>query len=253
MTWSKHMGNLSPRKPHPLSTARYTQRRKWRRHYLAVNFTTKSHSHVDMWAAGCCDTGAPVTVGGNRTIRQLCQALGIPIELHASQLRFRFADSRYPSLGRVRLFLPTPPGLRYFYVEVVRVDIPLLLVLDMKDDVAVTLNTLTNTLDSLDGWSLPLTRHRGHIYLTWPSVEILFTRAELPKFHRQFFTLPLSSYTNCSVERNRRIFPLLLCKSWRTFLQNANHAKDTRDARCASQLDLLSQTTSYLTDKLLST
>jgi hypothetical protein len=73
-------------------------------------------------------------------------------------------------------------------VEVVDADIPLLLGLDFMDHMKVTANTLTNQLESADGWTLPLVRHGGHIYVEWDDLHAtMFSTAQLQKLHRQFF------------------------------------------------------------------
>jgi hypothetical protein len=67
-------------------------------------------------------------------------------------------------------------------------DIPLLLGLDFMDNMNVTANTLTNRLESREGWSLPLTRHGGHVYLEWEQLHAtMFSSEQLRKLHRQFF------------------------------------------------------------------
>jgi hypothetical protein len=56
------------------------------------------------------------------------------------------------------------------------------------DGMRVTYNTLTNCLESCEGWSLPLTRFGGHIYLDWSELHnIIFSESQLEKLHRQFY------------------------------------------------------------------
>ena len=48
-------------------------------------------------------------------------------------------------------------------------------------------NTNNSLIHQQGGWSLPLVRRKGHLYLTWNFSEILFTRSEVQKFHLHFF------------------------------------------------------------------
>jgi hypothetical protein len=119
---------------------------------------------------GCVDTGAPRTVSGKRAAKVICSKLGVAFRLQPSSSRFKFAEQICNSLGRISIPLRTPTGTRYFPIEIVDTDIPPLLGLDFMDSMHVTVNTLQNSLDSREGWSLPLTRHDGHIYLRWDDI-----------------------------------------------------------------------------------
>jgi hypothetical protein len=67
-------------------------------------------------------------------------------------------------------------------------DVPLLLGLDFIIGMRVTANTLINCLESCEGWSLPLTRFGGHIYLEWSELHnTMFSESRLEKLHRQFY------------------------------------------------------------------
>jgi transposase InsO family protein len=137
---------------------------------------------------GCVDTGAPKTVCGKETAHTLCKHLGISFQLLPSANKFKFADQTSCSLGRLLVPVQTPGGTRSLQVEVVDADIPLLLGLDFMDHMKVTANTLTNQLESADGWTLPLSRHGGHIYVEWDDLHAtMFSTAQLQKLHRQFF------------------------------------------------------------------
>jgi hypothetical protein len=136
--------------------------------------------------AGCCDTGAPVTVCGSAVARKICLELDIPFVLKPSQNKFRFADSVFPSLGKIDIHLPTPAGLIIFSVEIISADVPLLLGLDFFDKIQATPNVVANRLES-KSWNLPLERHHGHIYLHWPVLGTMLTQLEPKKHHRAFY------------------------------------------------------------------
>jgi Reverse transcriptase (RNA-dependent DNA polymerase) len=137
---------------------------------------------------GCVDTGAPKSVCGRETAVKFCKRIHIPFDLSPSETVFKFADQTANSLGRLLVPLRTPVGIRSLQVDVVDADIPLLLGLDFMDNMNVTANTLTNRLESREGWSLPLTRHGGHVYLEWEQLHAtMFSSEQLRKLHRQFF------------------------------------------------------------------
>ena len=137
---------------------------------------------------GCVDTGAPKTVCGITAAKKLCSRISVNFRLYLSGKTFKFADQLCKSLGTILIPLYTPIGIRSLHVEVVNTNIPLLLGLDFMDEMKVTANTLTNRLESKDGWSLPLIRHDGHIYLEWEQLQTtMFSTIELRKLHRQFF------------------------------------------------------------------
>ena len=72
-------------------------------------------------------------------------------------------------------------------VNVVPADFPLLLGLDVLDNEKIVANNFQNELQAAHhGWSMPLTRKHGHLYLTWNSKSILFTKSEIIKLHRHF-------------------------------------------------------------------
>jgi len=137
---------------------------------------------------GCVDTGAPRTVCGKETAELFCKRINMPFKLLPSTTKFKFADQIAHSLGRLLVPVQTPAGTRSLQVEIVEADIPLLLGLDFMDNMQVMANTLENRLESIEGWTLPLTRYDGHIYLEWEDLYVtMFSSAQLRKLHRQFF------------------------------------------------------------------
>jgi hypothetical protein len=134
----------------------------------------------------CCDTGAPLTCSGKIAAARACANLGVPFDLKPSRRSFRFGNSLRESLGTVMLPLPTPDGFFSLQIDVVNLDVPLLIGLDTLDKLKAYLNNVTNSLVGL-GWSLPLIRMSGHLYLPLPAVDMLFSRSELSQLHRAFY------------------------------------------------------------------
>ena len=63
----------------------------------------------------------------------------------------------------------------------------MLLGLDLLDAVGLYADKVDKILVSKAlGFSMPLVRKYGHMYLVWAPATILFTKAELKKLHRQF-------------------------------------------------------------------
>lgn len=119
---------------------------------------------------------------------------------------FRFADETFNSLGTVTLYLDTPHGIDPIPVEVdiVMVDIPLLLGLDVLDrevltpDVAFNLLAKRIRVDNgkdfkplyLEEWSIPMWRSDSrHSYVPLDvSIATYLTRTELYKSQKSFTT-----------------------------------------------------------------
>lgn len=92
-------------------------------------------------------------------------------------------------MGKLAIRVPVPDGsMMILNVDVVPVDVPFLVGLDVLDKFKLIVNTVDNTFDSrLGGWSLPLQRKIGHIYLQWKEEDkMMYTKSELLKLHRGF-------------------------------------------------------------------
>jgi len=78
-------------------------------------------------------------------------------------------------------YLPT-------FADIVDADIPLLLGLDYMDKEKLLADNLKNMLICEEnGWTLPITRRKGHMFVEWNIQKILFTNMELHRMHRNFF------------------------------------------------------------------
>ena len=101
---------------------------------------------------------------------------------------FVFGGKRRASLGYIEVCIPVCDGQALNYrTDIVDAPIPMLLGLDVLDKYAIFANTVTNELIfAREGWSIPLVRKLGHVYLEW-QVDALYTSTELLKIHRHFY------------------------------------------------------------------
>jgi hypothetical protein len=79
-----------------------------------------------------------------------------------------FSDQRRKSLGILTIVVPTPQRELHLNVDFVESDIPLLIGLDTLDTHGLQFLCVENKLQSVKyGWNLPVTRQKGHVYVTW--------------------------------------------------------------------------------------
>lgn len=72
-------------------------------------------------------------------------------------------------------------------LDVVDIDVPLLIGLDILDEHKLYINNVKNLLVCENPqWSGPVTRKMGHIYYEW-GYGTMYTKAELKKIHRHFY------------------------------------------------------------------
>jgi len=151
----------------------------------------------------CVDLGAPRSVIGKRQLDTILRKMDRQtIPRMPSTSSFRFGDTVVKSLGMVELALKTPAPRRPIAVllDIVPVDVPALLGLDVLDAEALYADNVTNRLVHRsitsnrggsqkyhDVWSVPLQRHDGHLYakMSFPK-SMFYTVKELEKLHRQF-------------------------------------------------------------------
>jgi hypothetical protein len=129
------------------------------------------------------------TVIGLPQARAYCKWAGCKFRTTPSRNQPRFGVDCQQSLGILSIRLPTHDSFLVINVDVVPVDVPFLVGLDVLDAFGLTVDTVENTLKApKSGWSIPLVRKLGHVYLEWqPKDRILYTRSELTKLHRGFF------------------------------------------------------------------
>lgn len=102
--------------------------------------------------------------------------------------KYKFGDQTYDSLGKLVIRMPVTDT--YFVcikAQIVHVDVPLLLGLDVLRRLKVILDFDKFTMTSTKGhWSVQLKRKLRHAYVEWAD-NILYTETELRKMHRHFY------------------------------------------------------------------
>lgn len=144
---------------------------------------------------GCLDIGAQKTVARELQARAYSATVGRKFSLLPSHYAFRFGDGLHASLGWLMIRIPTPDGIFIeTRVEVGKVDVPLLLGIDLLDRERLVADNVENVLHSRRaGWKMPVIRRGatdgrgGHMYLLWDCSQLCFTKGELKKLHLHFF------------------------------------------------------------------
>ena len=73
-------------------------------------------------------------------------------------------------------------------MDVVQADVPMLIGLEVLDRERLIPDNVANKLRSLEnGWSLPITRKYGHLYVEWDFPKIWFSKEQIRKLHLQFY------------------------------------------------------------------
>lgn len=138
----------------------------------------------------CIDSGAQKTVIGQEQAKAYAEMAGTKkVEYHScTGTKYKFGDKTYDGLGTVVIRIPiTETYFISIRAQVVEVNVPLLLGLDVLSRLKVILNFEAFTMSSTqDKWSIPLTRKLGHAYIVWHE-SVLYTEAELRRMHRHFY------------------------------------------------------------------
>ena len=99
----------------------------------------------------CINTGAPISCTGNQTLKRIVQLAGRKsIPMIESERDFLFGYTMIRSKCMIELILPTPESLRDILIlmDVVDVDIPSLLGLDVLDFKNLIVDKITEHLCS---------------------------------------------------------------------------------------------------------
>lgn len=136
----------------------------------------------------CLDTGATRTVIGRRQALAYARMTGKPLVLKpAKASNFLFGGVLSPSLGTLAIRVPISTDYyALLRVDVINLDIPFLLGLDVLDALGLYVNTVENKLkcDKRD-IATGLVRKDNHVYLEWGHVTY-YTTTELNRLHRHF-------------------------------------------------------------------
>ena len=136
------------------------------------------------------DTGAQHTVIGKPQAEAYMASIGQEADLEtAKELRsHRLGGCSFDTLGAVSIRLPIAKD--YFlplFVNVIALNVPFLLGLDIMDRYCMYVNNVTNHLVCVnEGVAVPAARQYGHIYLDWGS-DTLYTFSELQRIHKHFY------------------------------------------------------------------
>ena len=151
----------------------------------------------------CADIGAPRSVVGRIQLNRVLANLGRKnIPCIASKTFFRFGDVTVRSQGKIQIAMETPANVRPISVllDIVPVDVPALLGLDVMDGECIYADNVINRLVHWHMFSrkdeplrykdlchVPLTRYAGHLYVRMGFPRCTFyTITQLKKMHRQF-------------------------------------------------------------------
>ena len=166
-----------------------------------IHFTTRP-GYVKLLGF-CVDTGALRSVLGKRQLNYILRITQNKlIPRMPSGNTFKFGDVTVKSLGMIELDLKTPAPRRPIPVllDIVPVDVPALLGLDVLDAEGLYADNVTNRivhrhvtskpgepLSYQDLWCMPLIRYDGHLYagMCFPTTTF-YTVKQLEKLHRQF-------------------------------------------------------------------
>lgn len=142
------------------------------------------------WNGACLDTGAQRTVIGREQARAYAKFIGYKrMKLIPSRAKFRFGTDRQQSLGKIPIRVPADDGsMMMIMAEVVPIDVPFLLGLDVLDKFKLVVDNVNMVLDCrVNNQRLPIVRKLGHLYLEWSTEDkTFFNKEELKKLHHGF-------------------------------------------------------------------
>jgi hypothetical protein len=98
--------------------------------------------------------------------------------------------------------IPTPKKIIVYEFDVINLEVPHLLGLDVLDTYSLNALSVQNHLCSVkDQWDLPITRKHGHLYLCWaPKVLDYYSCAKLDRLHKHFFHLSAGKLLNLLIK-----------------------------------------------------
>lgn len=104
-----------------------------------------------------------------------------------SNVQFKFGDHIAPGIGKIRIKIPITSGTHlHLEIDVVDLDIPLILGLDVLRNDKLLVNYIDNTIYFCNhAVRRPIVHKLGHVFLEWNEQEILFSKDEL-RLHRHF-------------------------------------------------------------------
>jgi hypothetical protein len=125
--------------------------------YVSQNLS-RHHSerkHLQIFNGAEIDTGASKSIIGVKQAKAYC-VHKLRMNAQLSSTRFRFADQICSSMGRIKIYIPTPDKSMDVWVDIVQAVVPLLLGLD-----TMSINGL-NVLIATENCSPPCTAGQFH-------------------------------------------------------------------------------------------
>lgn len=145
---------------------------------------------VEEFQGACLDIGAELTVVGLPQAKAYLSRQGDTRGIRAAEQRrvYRFGAGRHPAVGAIPGRIPVTGDFCIpLVVDVIDLNVPLLLGLDVLDAYKIYVNNTINRLVFVNkGVSVPVVRKMGHIYYEW-GAEAYCTFPELQRIHRHFF------------------------------------------------------------------
>lgn len=140
------------------------------------------------FAGACLDTGAQRSVCGLSQAQAYSNEHPGSFSATESNVRFRFGEQVVPAIGLIRIRIPITASLHLdLAVDVVDLDIPLILGLDILRGKGLLVDYINNELKFCNhDLSLPITSKYGHVFLEWDYHTIHFTKTELIRLHTHF-------------------------------------------------------------------
>lgn len=134
------------------------------------------------------DTGAQRSVCGLQQARAYQQFHPTALSKLRRGTRFKFGDRAALSIGSILVRLPIDEHSHInIDIDVVDMDIPLIIGLDVLRRHKILVDYLTNTIKFCErNVQQPIKNMRGHVFYVWDAHTILFTREELIRLHTHF-------------------------------------------------------------------
>lgn len=150
--------------------------------------TTNQRCSKSEFIGACLDTGAQRSMCGlNQAIAYDTLHPGWLSE-HETAIKFKFGEQVAKSIGKIQIkFRIDQHNHLDLMIDVVHVDIPLIIGLDILRSRKLLVNYVHNTLIYCnEKVNRPITFKYGHVFVEWDQSEILFTSEELTRFHLHF-------------------------------------------------------------------
>lgn len=126
----------------------------------------------------CVTSGAQKSVIRKSQAKAFCDPSWIKIKLKHVKTPYKFGDRISPSIAQIPICITTPDGAFIsLSVVVINVNIPFIIDLKASNRFGLFAGNAENILVSkIHGWTMPITRKHGHLYIIWFFPEICSQR-----------------------------------------------------------------------------